>query len=303
MTSAVACEERAVGRSQVRDHPMRSAAECRAWVEAHFTLLHHIIKAVCRAGHVSQCDEADFMGVVLLKLVDRDYAVLRQFDGRSTLKTFLHKVVKRQLLDWRDAQWGKWRPSAGARTRGDVAVQLERLTLRDGLPVADAIGILAARPWGLSSGDLRHLHAQLPRPRAHRTRQVPLTQDIRAASDRADATVERQHLESGARLISIELSSALASLQGDDRRLLRMRFQDGMSIRDIASEIGVDPKRLYRRFSALLGGLRARLERRHLTKVRVRPLLGHSEVTLAPLMSQGSPTSADPPPSSGPSTA
>jgi len=280
------------GERNVERHPatppMRSAADCREWIEANFPLLRHLVRLVCRTGGVRPCEEADFMGAVFVKLVDRDYAVLRQFDGRSSIRTFLYTVMRRHLLDWRDAKWGKWRPSARARQMGDAAVHLERLTLRDGFPVCDAVRILATQPqWGLSSSDLRGLHAQLPRRAAHRPQEVPLDPDVRSAPDRADADVERRDLRCEARKAGADLTAVLAALNDDDRRLLRMRFQDDMSVADIALAIGCDPKRLYRRFGAVLRRLRARLEAHNLTRSNVRPLLGHPEVTLTALISRG----------------
>jgi hypothetical protein len=45
-------------------------------------------------------------------------------------------------LDFRAAQWGKWRASAATRRRGDVAIMLERLTMRDGLTFDEACAVL-----------------------------------------------------------------------------------------------------------------------------------------------------------------
>ena len=42
--------------------------------------------------------------------------------------------------DWRNARWGKWRPSAEARRQGALATHLERLMRRDGLTFEEAKG-------------------------------------------------------------------------------------------------------------------------------------------------------------------
>lgn len=275
----------------VGDEPMRSPGECRAWVEANVPMLRRVVRTVCRNGRLSVEDAPDFTGTVMLKLVDRDYAVLRQFDGRSTLTSYLYKVISRQLLDWRNAQWGKWRPSAEARRQGDLAVQLERLTVRDRLPMTEALGQLAARPWtGPTGPDMRTFDgleaASLHRPR--RLREIGIQSTKRhdlPAPDRTDACVERWDLRADAQRVSAALRAALISLDPDERRLLCMRFEHGMSIRAIADEIGVERKWLYRRFATTLRRIRARLRDHQLSRRTVRPLIGHPEVMLAPLLS------------------
>src|SRR5690348_9058839 len=84
-------------------------------------------------------DEAEELGsIVRLKLVEDSYAILRKYQGRSSLTTYLTKVISRILLDWRAARWGRWRASAAARRLGPTAVLFEVLTRRDGLTFAEA---------------------------------------------------------------------------------------------------------------------------------------------------------------------
>ncbi|MGH8186413.1 MAG: hypothetical protein ACREUC_07605, partial [Steroidobacteraceae bacterium] len=77
--------------------------------------------------------------MAFLKLIEHDYAVLRRFEGASSLRTYLTVVLHRVLLDQRNREWGRWRPSAAAYRNGPLAVRLERLVTRDGLTPAEAI--------------------------------------------------------------------------------------------------------------------------------------------------------------------
>src|SRR6202008_4136539 len=96
--------------------------------------------------HQLSADEADELGSsVRLKLVENDYEVLRKFEGRSQLRTYLTTVVKRHFLDDRNARWGKWRPSAQARRLGPVAVLLDQFLTRDRLPFEEAVQAIEAR--------------------------------------------------------------------------------------------------------------------------------------------------------------
>jgi len=66
-----------------------------------------------------------------------DSAILRQFQMRSSLRTYLTVVICRLFLDERIARFGKWRPSRKAVRVGSTAVLFERLTMRDGLIFED----------------------------------------------------------------------------------------------------------------------------------------------------------------------
>ena len=74
-----------------------------------------------------------------LKFLERGYDVLRRFEGRSSLKTYLTVVVRRLLLDWQDHTYGKWRPTATALRLGPHAVHLERLMNRDTYSAVEAV--------------------------------------------------------------------------------------------------------------------------------------------------------------------
>src|SRR4051812_3699085 len=106
---------------------------------AHQSLVEQAIAAVCRRSRFSATDAEDFAGVVRLHLVKDDYAVLRKCKDASLMRGYLIAVVAHQAQDWRNARWGKWRPSAEARRLGAVAVHLERLIVRDGMTFEEAV--------------------------------------------------------------------------------------------------------------------------------------------------------------------
>ena len=98
-----------------------------------------VLTQICRGRRltVDICEE--FSSWVRLRLLEGDSAILRKFAGRSSPRTFLMTVIKRLYLDWRNKEWGKWRPSTAARRQGTVAIELERLVLRDRLPFDEAV--------------------------------------------------------------------------------------------------------------------------------------------------------------------
>jgi RNA polymerase sigma factor (sigma-70 family) len=56
------------------------------------------------------------------------------------------------------------------------------------------------------------------------------------------------------------LARALEALEPQDRRLITLRFQTGLTVADIARASGIDQKQLYRRLGRLLTALRLALE-------------------------------------------
>src|ERR1700730_10697811 len=97
-----------------------------------------IVLALARRRGLSADDAADLASMVRLRMMVDDYAILRKFQGRSGLRTYLTVVIDRLFLDERVARWGKWRPSRQARREGPPAVLFERLVMRDGFTFEEA---------------------------------------------------------------------------------------------------------------------------------------------------------------------
>jgi len=108
----------------------------------HLDLINQIVRTVGRRRHLSATEAEDFASFVHLRMVDDDYAILRKFQNRSTLWTYLAAVIERMSLDFCAEKWGRWRPSAMAERLGPVAVVLERLVNRDSHSVDEALEIL-----------------------------------------------------------------------------------------------------------------------------------------------------------------
>jgi len=217
------------------------------------TLLDAVIGAVARAHRLKREDAQDFAQSVHLRLAERQYDVFARFAGRSSLRTFLTVVVRRLLLDWRNAQQGKWRSSAEARRRGAWAIELERLVYRDGQPIEEALTRLCARPDAPSRHSLAVLLGDLPfRPkRAFDT----VLSDI--ADSRIDDYVDAIERSRDRRQVSAAVAGALRALPPDDRRLIALRYGRGQRIGDIARAQRVEPKVLYRRVERAMRSLRA----------------------------------------------
>jgi len=240
-------------------------------------VIERVIAFTCRRYHLSRADADDFASHVKLRLIENDYAVLRQFRGRSSLRTYLTVVIQRLFLDYRVSAWGKWRPSAEARRRGPVAVLLERLVVRDGHPFEEACELMKTNhAVAESREELERLAGRLP----VRTKRRFETDDALASVPARDAPADEILAEQDARLEAGRLTAALqaltASLDVQDRLVLAMRFEDGRTVAEIAATLRLDQKRLYRRIDRLLRDLRMGLEAAGLGAAAVGEILESS---------------------------
>jgi len=232
---------------------------------ANLPVIDSIIAMLVRHDSLSRDEQDDFASVVHLKLIDKDYQLLRMYSGRSSIKTYLMVVIRRIFQDYRVERWGKWRPTAESQKLGQIAVELERLITRDGLSENEAIALIRVEQSraddGLDEIQLREIVAKLPR----RQRRRMVGEDVllnMPAADRADASVERSDVAERSRRISVALEGLLSTLSAEDQLLLRMRFIDNLPISHIARTLNLDQKPLYRRIEQIVGHLRRELEER-----------------------------------------
>jgi len=227
---------------------------------ANLKLVDRVVAGVCRRSGLRGADAEDFASAVKLALMENDYAILRAYEGRSSLVTFLTIVVQRLLArEWRRI-CGSWHSSAGAERLGDAAVLLEELLVRDGRSLDEAVPIVRAVDPSLDRAAVRELAGRLPE-RAARARFVVLCEDNDfVASERTDARASdaeaRKTAESAGRVVR----ETLATLPVEDRMLIRFRFGADLSIAETARLLGVSQRALYRRIEALLRQLRHALE-------------------------------------------
>jgi RNA polymerase sigma factor (sigma-70 family) len=247
---------------------------------AHQSLVERAIASVCRRQHLSPADAEDFAGSVRLFLIQDDYAALRKFEGRSSLSTYLLAVIAHRYQDWRNARWGKWRPSAEARRQGPLSVHLERLILRDGLSFDEAHETLKTTLQITESRQaLEERVARLPSRSPRRFVSDNALQEHAAPDPPVDAVLRQQEAADAAREARASLAAAIGALPPQDRLILAMRFESGVSVAQIARLLLEDQKALYRRIDKLLAGLRKSLEQAGLTRAVAAEVLSEGGFT------------------------
>lgn len=249
---------------------------------AHSETIEAALAQVGRMHRLSSDAHDEFCSWARIRLLDRDQAILRKFQGRSSLRTFLITVVGRLYLDWRNAEWGKWRPTAEARRAGSVGIELERMILRDQLTYEEATEALAAR--GLASqeecGRVWATLAQRP-PRRHAGESA--LHALAAAGSASDRVMDAERQATATRA-SAALEKAMGQLSPGDQVLVRLRFADGVSVARIAQMTGEDQKALYRRFERVLGVMRQLITAEGVDAREIAPLLGDSGLHFGDLL-------------------
>lgn len=222
-------------------------------------VINRIAESLCRRNGVRGADAEDFASEVRLKLLQDDYAVLRKFRETSTITTYLTVVISHQFQDFRNKQWGKWRPSAEALRLGDVAVLLETAIHRDGCTFEEACAIIQQNGrLGVSRAELRDLFAKLPRRTARRSTEEAV--DDLPARETTDAPMLDEEREARAQKVTDAVRRAVARLDPEDGLIVRMCFFQGFTVADVARQIGVEQKPLYPRLRRILETLRRDLD-------------------------------------------
>ena len=217
----------------------------------HADTIESAIVHACRAHRLAPDVADEFASWTRVRLLDNDQAILRKFAHRSSLRTFLITVVQRLFLDWRNAEWGKWRPTADARRLGPVAIELERLVIRDRLTFDEAVHTLVARRLGTPE-ECEQAWMQLPR-RPRRTRAAEAHLAALPAMSSASDLVDDDEARAEATTMCDALARALGALPPEDRTLVQLRYWSGQTVARIAMLTGEDQKGLYRRFDRLAG--------------------------------------------------
>lgn len=229
-------------------------------------LIDQIVAKIARRHRLSEADAAELRAFVHERLIDNDYAILRKFEQRSSLKTFLTVVASNLFKDFRNAQWGRWRPSSAARRMGPIGIRLEELLLRDGCSLREAIEILRAAGFQGTDAELARMATRFPA----RSKD----EELDAAREAPDPKPPVDPLSAEAReRVQQALLAALEGLSAEERLIIRMRYWDGFLVADIARILKLDQKPLYRRIDAIKERLRELLRQQGVTDEIVGDLL------------------------------
>ena len=282
-------------RGESADVGASSPASARALFENNLFIIESVTRFVCHRQRVDPSQAEEFGSEVMLRLVENDYDILRRFQHRSSLRTYLTVVIQRMFLDYRNRLWGKWRPSAEAQRLGPVAIRLERLIAREGCGFDQACEVMRTNEGvTLTRAELEAIAVRLP----IRTRRTVVTEDALDAMPQDQDSAGAGIAASDARAIGQQIRRALApaveAMSDQDRLILRLRFQEGLGVVDIARALHLDQRPLYRRFELLLRRLKDALETAGIDRDAARDAIEHKDVDISMALLGDSPDVAVP---------
>ena len=247
----------------------------------------------CRRYGFAREEVEDFTQHVLAKIWADGCAVLCKFQGRSNLASYLAVVVQRALQDYVNSLWGKWRPSKAAQRRGQLAIDLEKLLVRDRRGFDEACRTLRSSGVTATDAELREIAAKLPPPSARRIggphegasgsgsgdlhgaeapgRGEPVATE--RADDRIWSSERRQRWQHAMQA----LAAALAALPAEDHLIAKMVFGDDFKVVKIAAGLGLDQKALYKRKDKIRSRLREALESAGVSAADVAEILDDAD--------------------------
>lgn len=237
-------------------------------------LVDSVATSVCRRARIYGADAEDFAGDFKLALMDDDYAILRRYQGRSSLGTYLSVIAQRMLAEGRRAA-GRWHASAAATQMKTAGILLERAVRRDGRTIDEVLPLLQAIDPSLTRSAVQEMEAKLP-PRAPRPHIVDVEPYSESLPARESADVRAA--EADARRVSRETSEVvrgvLAGLTLEDRAIVRLQFAADMSVADISRALRIPQRPLYRRIERLLERIRRELRIAGIDATALAELIG-----------------------------
>jgi RNA polymerase sigma factor for flagellar operon FliA len=242
-------------------------------------LVERLTRFVCR-NKLDPAEVEEFSAWVKLRLVDHDYAIIRKFQGRCSLATYLTVVIKRLFSDYQIHLHGKWHTSAAAQRLGPVAVDLERLLYRDRKSMDEAVAILRAQTDAPSRAELERLATKLPARRGHASFVNADDVELAISSEPIESDAMAGDRRETADTIATALKASLAELSSEDLTILRMLFAQEMTVADIARMLHVEQKPLYRRIDAICRNLKKRLATAGIEAADAEEIVGRHDTAL-----------------------
>jgi RNA polymerase sigma factor (sigma-70 family) len=238
----------------------------------HLPLIKKVVTQTCSRCNLQKEEREEFLSEVQDKIMADDYAVLRKFEGKSSLKSYLAIVIKNQMRDFQDHLWGKWRHSEMAKRLGPVAMHLEKL-LRDGYTFNETVAILQTNhKVEMSWQELNEIAAKLP-PRTPRHWEAEeVLESLPSTGDQPDSGIIEQEKKARRARVLEALQKSLKTLPAEDQVILRMLLWNHLSVVEISKVLKLDDKPLYKRIQKIKEHLRREMERQGVRKEDIEDL-------------------------------
>jgi RNA polymerase sigma factor (sigma-70 family) len=254
-----------------------------AWSEF-LALYSPLIMHVIRRQDADDDRAAECFIDVCAALADDGFRRLRSFqpDGPARFRTWLVAVVSNLCVDWRRKQHGRARPLRRVARLAELDQQVYHCIFVRGLSRAECVAALVPRFPELTEASVSEINARLfalltPQQRWQLSVRTPMLRPVTCTGpEDEDPTWQVATPGPGPDELTAEsqeqrrLQDALAKLPAEQRLLLRLRYEQNLTLAEVARLTGQpDPFRANRQIQAaldtlagLMGGQRSQPERK-----------------------------------------
>lgn len=257
----------------------RESAWC-AFLDRYSALIYHVIRSFDR--------DPDRSGNCFLFICEQlsanEFRRLRKFDqdGRASFSTWLCAVVRNLCLDWHRKEHGRHRIFRSVCHRNEREQVIFELVFRRAFTVEEAREELSRRGIELSFAAVEETVGELRRCLS--SRQLWLLSSGKAILNSLEGEEDGTYVFEPAdpapdpeALVALheshgQVSAALSSLTDSDRLLVRLRYQEGLTLQQIARLVGLkDAQTADRRLRDIIDHLRHSLGLHHLVRGKPKP--------------------------------
>lgn len=257
----------------------RQSAWC-AFLDRYSNLIYHVVRSFDRDPDRS----GDCFLFICEQLSANDLRRLRKFDfaGRASFSTWLCAVVRNLCLDWHRKEHGRHRVFGSVARRSAVDQLLFEIAFRRGFSLEECREELSLRGVELTFAAVEERICEIRRCLS--SRELWLLSSGMAMLDSIDGDEEGTYTVGPAdpapdpeslvalREIHRHVSAALASLTDSDRLLIRLRYQEGLTLQQVAKLVGLkDAQTADRRLRDIVDHLRLALGFQHLIRGKPKP--------------------------------
>jgi len=216
------------------------------------------------------------------QLSANDFRRLRKFNpgGTASFSTWLCAVARNLCLDWHRREHGRHRVFSAVAQRSAADQILFELVFRQGFSVEEAREELSRRRIGFSFAEVENRINELRR--CVSSRQLWLLSCGKGVADSIDSEEGAYVVEpadpapdpealAALRETHAQVSAALGSLSDSDRLLVRLRYQEGLTLQQVARLVGLkDAQTADRRLRDVLEHLRQVLSIKHFVPGKIK---------------------------------
>lgn len=213
------------------------------FLDAYSDLLREVVRRF--ETHISATDEC--YEYICAKLSDDDFRRLKQFDptGPARFRTWLTTVTANLCKDWRRSRYGRQRPPKFVQDLPDLDKAVFQLLFRQAMTHHECLHVLKSQFPRVRPADIERINGELFEAlSANQHWQLSISKHDHLPADAVDlaheASESRPDLHVQLEQDVLHLQSALAKLEPEQRLVLQLRYQQDLTLSEVAKLTGMD---------------------------------------------------------------